>query len=83
MNTAIVNDYRIELPDDMSVISEGMFDTIIYRGREICTYETDGEPGAYAGPFAVSDADGFDHSVSDLAAARVWIDRMLDGAGHR
>jgi hypothetical protein len=76
MTEHIINEQRIDVPDDMTVVLEtgfaGAFDHIRYRGVEICTYEQDDDQ-AYTSGFAVC-INGDPEHVNELAEARTMID---------
>jgi hypothetical protein len=79
-----INDCKIEIPDDMTPCLDakfpGGYDSILYCDREICTFEQGRvENGLYLGPFGVTNpATGFVDQVDDLAAARAYIDALVE-----
>lgn len=87
-NTLTINDHRIDVPLDMKVTLDrfgpGAYDSISYRGWEICTFETGKTVGKkYVGPFVIS-REGYGDmiEVETLALVRVYIDTHQEAASN-
>jgi hypothetical protein len=48
-----INEYKIDLPWDMSIQDDGMFQHLSYRGVMIHTFEDQNPDVLYRGPFAI------------------------------
>lgn len=80
---AHINDHVIAVPSDMKAIDGGMgpgaYDYILYRGCEICTFDTEDNGSIYRGPFCVGDDEGaiLNDEAPTLDVARIIIDAYL------
>lgn len=83
MKTHLINDYIVEVPQDMSVsiathMYPGDYDSILYRGVEISTLCSDDPEGTpYNGLYSILWDDGEPECVLTLDEARAIIDAAI------
>lgn len=75
MKTHLINDYIVEVPNDMSVSLQSSYDAILYRGIEITTLCSDDPEGTpYNGLYSILWDDAEPEVVLTLAEAKALID---------